>query len=81
MRLPTTDEPGQPASRHDQARPINAFRDVLVMAFPPPDGGRPPVPGNAGTPVWRVNILKNAPEMTASVFDPLRGTVRYCRWP
>ena len=51
------------ASPRVTIKPTVTFRDVLVMAFL--SAGRPvrpPARWNAGTPVCRVNILKNAPE-------------------
>ena len=48
------------------------------MAFPPPGTHGPPVHGNAGTPVRRVNILKNAPETAGFSADPAVASVRYC---
>ena len=63
------------SSRPSRFEMSSSWRSLLRRT-----AGRPPLRWNAGTPVCRVNILKNAPENGADSVRTRRvETVRYCR--
>ena len=51
-----------PRTATNTARLLPPSCCLLVIAFPPADGHGPPARWNAGTPVCRVNIVKNTQE-------------------
>ena len=61
------------SSRPSSVEMSSSWRPLLRTAR------RPPSRWNAGTPVFRVNILENAPETAGLSADPSVEGVRYCR--